>query len=134
MAMMQWGDKKVVKGKKAQETVASHPTLHARIAELEQQIKDVPHKIVEVIKEVPTIVEREVIVPVERIVERVVEVQVIKEFPVMKEKIVTEFVDRPITVVKEVEKEVIRQIKFVPLWAYGALLVQSLIIVVLLFK
>lgn len=106
--------------------------LRNRVADLEDELSKVKLNVIETIKEVPV----EVMVPVERIVEKIIEkeVQVIKEFPVFKEKIIKEFVD----VVREVERikevEVVKEIKFVPIWIYGIFLVETLTIIVLLFK
>lgn len=103
-----------------------------RIKEVIVPVEKIVEKEVQVIKEVPVEIIKEVIVPVERVVEK--EVQIVKEFPVYQEKIIKEFVDRPIEVVKEVEKEVIKLVKFVPMYVYGALLVETLIIIALLIK
>jgi seryl-tRNA synthetase len=106
--------------------------LKTRIEELENKALNIETKIVEVIKEVPVEVIREVRVVEERIVEK--EVQVIKEFPVYKEKIIKEFVDRPIETIREIEKEVVREIKTLPIWVYGVFLIETLTIVILLLK
>jgi hypothetical protein len=107
--------------------------LQNRVFELENELAEKEAgmvEIVEVIKEIPVEVVKEVRVVEERIIEK--EVQVIKEFPVIKDRIVKEFVDvvREIEVIKEVEK----QVKVVPFWVYGALGVQTLAIIILLLK
>lgn len=142
MGVGHWGSKEYVEEKKnnsilkdvnlkmAAQVVQTHDdlALRNRILELEHALENkevhyekvVQYEQVEVIKEVEKIVEKEV--------------QVVTNFPVIKERIVTEYVDKPFEVIKEVEKLVEREIKVVPLWAYCGLLVQTLAIIVLLLK
>lgn len=96
-----------------------------------ETIREIPvdriiEKLVEKEVRVPVEVVREV--PVDRIVEKVVEV--IKEVPVEVRVEVEKIVDRPVEVIKEVlvEKPII------PLWAYAIMGVELLAIIVLLIK
>lgn len=110
------------------------PIVETRTVEI---IKEVP-KIVEVIREIKVVEEKivEVIkhveVPVEKIVERIIKVptEVIKEVRILEEK----FIEKPIEALREIEKEVEKVIHKVPVWAWSIMGVQALMIFVLLIK
>jgi len=61
---------------------------------------------------------------------------VIKEITVVEEKIkvVEKIVDRPIEIIKEVEKFISTEIHVIPKWVFGVITIETLLIIALLLK
>jgi len=98
-------------------------------------IKEVP---VEIIKEIKVIEEKIIHVPVIEYVIKEVPVEIIKEIKIIEEKLVhvpvIEYVEKHIEVIKEIEKFVDKEIKVVPLWIKVIAIIEALLIIGLLIK
>lgn len=97
-----------------------HHSLKERICELESQLKDKEHKVVEVIKHIYIEVPKEIAKEVKVLEEKATEV--VKEINVIEEKFI------------EIEKFIDREIHIIPKWVFGIIAIETLLIIVLLIK
>lgn len=140
MGQFYFGSKQLTKVLSPISVVADNTELllKNRITELEYQLETKEVSFIETVKEIPVQViqeiEKEVIkyieVPVEKII--IQKVEIIKEVPTIIEKFIDRIVEKQVEVIKEIEKEIIKTVT--PLWLFGIIGVETVLLIIMFVK